>query len=122
MLDSAPQPGKRIDRDPSEVAAAASVTLSKSTAEILKSLPEQIVLERLVNERLAAEFLGLSYDMTQLRDEGRGPTYIRLDDRRLGYRVRDLMAWCEARKRPGGITPKYQAAASNHRAPIMDLP
>ena len=99
--------GKRIDTDAEKVAAAATampLAANATTAELLSTLPREAALERVVSERLAAEFLSLSYSyFRELRDQGRGPDWIRLNDKRIGYRVRDLMEWCEARKRSGGI-------------------
>ena len=81
----------------------------------MRILPERVLLDRVVNERVAAEFLSLSLSyFRMLRDEGRGPAWIRLSDRRIGYRVRDLMDWCEARKRPGGIRGRLN--------PVIGLP
>jgi hypothetical protein len=94
--------GYRVDTDPSEVEQAASLPLDSSTAELLRQLPLVVAVERVVSEKTAAEFVNLSYGQFRvLRAEGRGPTWLRLDGKRVGYRIRDLMAWCELRKRVG---------------------
>ena len=94
--------GYRVDTDPSEVERAASLPLDSSTAELLRQLPLVAAVERVVSEKTAAEFLNLSYSHFRIiRNEGRGPAWLRLDGKRVGYRIRDLMAWCEARKRVG---------------------
>jgi hypothetical protein len=79
---------------------ASGLPLSKRTAELLNELPREVAAERVINEKLAAEFLSLSYSYLRvLREEGRGPTWVRISDNRVGYRIRDLIAWCEARER-----------------------
>jgi predicted DNA-binding transcriptional regulator AlpA len=59
-------------------------------------------LERVVSEEAGAELLDLSLStMKRLRRARLGPRHVRLSERRVGYRVRDLLAWLEARTYAG---------------------
>ena len=53
-------------------------------------------LDALLPEDEAAEFLGYSKRALQnWRHRGDGPPYIRISERAVRYRRRDLIAWCE---------------------------
>jgi predicted DNA-binding transcriptional regulator AlpA len=55
-------------------------------------------LDRLIDEFVAAEFLG--YSVRALRNwrvRGGGPRYVKVSARSIRYRRRDLIAWAEAR-------------------------
>jgi predicted DNA-binding transcriptional regulator AlpA len=53
-------------------------------------------LDALLPEEEAAEFLGYSKRALQnWRHRGDGPPYIRISERAVRYRRRDLIRWCE---------------------------
>ncbi len=55
-------------------------------------------LTNILTERDAARYLARSRSFLRIaRMHGRGPDYIRLGSRAIGYRLRDLDAWLEAR-------------------------
>lgn len=55
-------------------------------------------LDRLIDERAAAEFLGYTVRALQnWRVRGGGPPYIRVSARSIRYRRRDMIEWAEAR-------------------------
>ena len=61
-------------------------------------LPPDIARQRVVDEKTAAEFIGLSrMTLERLRKLGTAPKHIVLSPRRLGYRICDLLAWLDAR-------------------------
>lgn len=61
-------------------------------------LPPEIARQRVVDEKTAAEFIGLSpMTLERMRKLGTAPRHVALSPRRLGYRVCDLLAWLEAR-------------------------
>lgn len=61
-------------------------------------LPPEIAIQRVVGERTAAEFLSLSQvQLERMRKTGEGPRHVQLSERRLGYRVFDLLTWLDAR-------------------------
>ena len=75
----------------------------------LAAMPRYVLQDRLLSERVTAQYLGLSYPHLRLmRRERLGPTYIRLGERRIAYRLSDIRAWCEARKRTSRLTPKAE--------------
>lgn len=56
-------------------------------------LPQYLEAERVLNAHQAAELMGVSIaTFRRLYWTGRTPAAIRLSDRRLGWRVRDLLA------------------------------
>ena len=60
--------------------------------------PPEIARQRVVDEKTAAEFIGLSQmTLERMRKLGTAPKHIALSPRRLGYRVCDLLAWLDAR-------------------------
>ena len=61
-------------------------------------LPPEIARQRVVDEKTAAEFVGLSaVTLERMRKLGRAPKHMRLSPRRLGYRICDLLTWLDAR-------------------------
>ena len=55
-------------------------------------------LDKLINERIAAEFIGYTVRALQnWRVRGGGPDYVKVSSRSIRYRRRDLIAWAEAR-------------------------
>ena len=61
-------------------------------------LPPEIARQRVVDERTAAEFVGLSaVTLERLRKLEGAPRHVRLSERRLGYRICDLLTWLDAR-------------------------
>jgi Helix-turn-helix domain len=58
-------------------------------------------LDRLVNEIVAADFLGYSVRALQnWRVRGGGPMFVKVSARSIRYRRRDLIAWSEAKLVP----------------------
>jgi hypothetical protein len=61
-------------------------------------LPPDIARQRVVDEKAAAQFCGVSpITMERMRKSECGPRFVRLSERRLGYRVGDLCDWLESR-------------------------
>lgn len=61
-------------------------------------LPSELARLRVVDERTAASFLGLSpQTLERMRKLGTAPKHIVLSPRRLGYRVADLLSWLDQR-------------------------
>ena len=66
-------------------------------------LPPEIARQRVIDERTAAEFIGVSHvSLERLRKAGAAPRHVRLSERRLGYRVCDLLDWLDARTSAAG--------------------
>lgn len=64
----------------------------------------------LVDERAAADFLGLSVRTLQgLRYRGGGPVFVRISGRCLRYRRVDLREWSDARVRRSTADPGPEA-------------
>lgn len=60
--------------------------------------PDPDYLDRLITERDAADFLG--YTMRALQNwrvRGGGPLYVKISNRSIRYRRRDLQAWVESK-------------------------
>ncbi len=65
----------------------------------------------LIDEKAAAEFLGLTdRTMQAYRHRGGGPRYIRLSSRCLRYRRADLREWADARVRTSTSDPGHGSA------------
>lgn len=61
-------------------------------------LPPEIACQRVVDEKTAAEFVGLSaVTLERMRKLGTAPKHLALSPRRLGYRVADLLTWLDQR-------------------------
>jgi len=70
---------------------------------VLQRAPTQadpLILDQLVREQEAANFLGYSVRALQnWRIRGGGPKFVRVSARSIRYRRRDLIAWTEERLR-----------------------
>jgi predicted DNA-binding transcriptional regulator AlpA len=65
-------------------------------------MPLEIALQRVLNEKDAATFIGVSaVTLERLRKVGAAPKHLMLSPRRLGYRVGDLMKWLDKRAAAG---------------------
>ncbi len=75
-------------------------------------------LDAILSEREIANWLGVSTATLQRwRAQGYGPTWMRLSERRLGYRTSEIDRWLKSREQPGGsLTPRgegrYEGAPS----------
>ena len=66
-------------------------------------LPPEIARQRVVDEKTAAEFIGLSHvTLERMRKLGTAPKHLVLSPRRLGYRIADLLAWLDERASNAG--------------------
>lgn len=62
-------------------------------------LPQHLEAERVLNAHQAAELMGVSIaTFRRLHWAGRIPAAVRLSDRRLGWRVRDLLSHLATRR------------------------
>jgi predicted DNA-binding transcriptional regulator AlpA len=53
---------------------------------------------RVISEPDAAAYCGLSLvHFRRLRREERGPKHVRLTEKRIGYRLKDVLAWIDER-------------------------
>lgn len=72
--------------------------LSTATVFAPVELPPEIARQRVVDEKTAAQFVGLSaMTLERMRKLGTAPKHIALSPRRLGYRVADLLSWLDQR-------------------------
>ena len=61
-------------------------------------LPPDVARQRVLDEKAAAEFIGVSHGtLERMRKAGSAPRHVQLSARRLGYRISDLTAWLDAR-------------------------
>ena len=68
------------------------------TQPILNSTNHPTYLDRLVNEKEAAEFLGYTVRALQnWRIRGGGPKFVKVSSRSVRYRLRDLLEWSESK-------------------------
>ena len=66
-------------------------------------LPVDIARQRVLDERTAAKFIGVSpLTLERLRKTGAAPRHLRLSQRRLGYRLHDILEWLDARAAESG--------------------
>jgi predicted DNA-binding transcriptional regulator AlpA len=66
-------------------------------------MPLEIARQRVLNEKDAAAFIGLSaVTLERLRKLGTAPKHLMLSTRRLGYRVADLLSWLDERAAKSG--------------------
>jgi len=73
----------------------------------------RVDLDRLLNEREAAAFLGYTIRALQnWRLRGGGPTFVKVSGRSIRYRRRELMAWVEQRLRTSTADLGPDAAAT----------
>jgi predicted DNA-binding transcriptional regulator AlpA len=69
-----------------------------SASSIPQQTPPRTELNNVVTERDAARYLARSRSFLRIaRMRGRGPAYVRLGSRAIGYRLRDLDAFVESR-------------------------
>lgn len=81
--------------------------LPNTTSE--RSTPDY--LDRLMNERQAAEFLGYTIRALQnWRVRGGGPVFVKVSERSVRYRRRDLLIWIEGKLRASTSDPGRTAA------------
>ena len=60
----------------------------------------ELISRRVLRTRQAATYLGVSPStLEKMRSAGRGPRFLRLGGRAVGYDVRDLDAWLDDRRR-----------------------
>lgn len=72
--------------------------LSATTFSGPIELPPEIAHQRVLNERTAAQFVGVSQPtLERMRKLGTAPRHVMLSARRLGYRVCDLLDWLKSR-------------------------
>lgn len=72
---------------------------------------------RVITETDAARYCGLSVvHFRRLRKNARGPRFVQLGVRRIGYRIGDLLAWLDDRSSaPAPLLDVSTAAASTNR-------
>lgn len=67
-------------------------------------------LDRMIDEKEAADFVGYTVRTLQgWRFKGGGPNFIKVSERSIRYRRRDLIAWAESR-RVANTSQQYDAA------------
>ena len=60
-------------------------------------LPDSLTPERILSAAQAAQFIGLSRPtLNRMRRAGKLPPAIQISERRIGWRVRDLVAYLKA--------------------------
>lgn len=60
-------------------------------------MDDRLAMQRCLSPEQVAELTGLALDsLLKLRRLGQGPKFVRLGERRLGYRVCDVVAWLDA--------------------------
>jgi helix-turn-helix protein len=94
------------------------------TTSPASSIAADAVLGRLLNEHEAAAFLGYTTRALQnWRLRGGGPVFVKVSDRSIRYRHRDLVAWIEARLRTSttdpGPTPNMRAVVPEPRQVLI---
>ncbi len=71
------------------------MTSFQHISEILARNPDY--LDRMINERIAAEFIGYTTRALQnWRLRGGGPKFVKVSGRSIRYRRRDLIQWAES--------------------------
>jgi hypothetical protein len=69
--------------------------------------------QRLIDEKIAADFLGLTIrTMQAMRQRGGGPRFVVISARCIRYRRIDLRAWAEARLRTSTSDPGQAGPAA----------
>jgi predicted DNA-binding transcriptional regulator AlpA len=62
--------------------------------------------ERIISEKEAAEACGISVaTLRRTVAAGKGPSVIRLSERRIGYRLRDLRIWLDSNAEEPDLKP-----------------
>jgi predicted DNA-binding transcriptional regulator AlpA len=70
----------------------------KMAAKKITNHEEQIARSRVMSAQEAAKFVGVSLvHFRRIYSSGQGPTIIRLTERRIGFRVGDIVDWIEKR-------------------------
>jgi predicted DNA-binding transcriptional regulator AlpA len=73
--------------------------MSDSRISPLDQLPEKLALKCVLRASDAAHFCGVSLShFRRLHSRGKLPRPIKLGERRLGWRLGDLVAWLESRQ------------------------
>ena len=71
--------------------------------DCLATLPDEIVRYRVLTPKQTANMLGESEATTERKRKARtGPRWIRLSERRIGYRLSDILAWLDERAAESG--------------------
>lgn len=92
-----------------DVAAQVAAAIDEQLPALLAAIPgivagtleQHVAGLRIIDTEQAAAFLSLTPDsMERMRHRREGPSWIELSQRRVGYRIADLAAWLESRKRP----------------------
>lgn len=84
----------------------------------LSTLPPEIARRRVIGTNDAAAFCGLSVPtFRRLNDRGAIPTPIRLSERRLGWKIMDLIEWLDCRQAGLQWHEHRTALAMNDNAP-----
>jgi predicted DNA-binding transcriptional regulator AlpA len=87
----------------------------KSRRQHLRVISEPLAdLDRVVDERLAAQILGLSRDTLRRKfRQGLAPPRVRLSEHRIGYRLSALYAHLEANtEKSGGLPVRHHGPPS----------
>lgn len=62
------------------------------------ALAQSFAGKRVISEARAARFVGLSLvHLRRKRRDGGGPKFVRLGERRIGYKLEDVVAWLDER-------------------------
>lgn len=60
--------------------------------------------EKMVDQRIVAEYLGVEYrTLEHWRYRGIGPPYYRLSERRIRYKLSEVQHWLEAQRHALGV-------------------
>jgi predicted DNA-binding transcriptional regulator AlpA len=87
----------------------------KSRRQLPRVISEPLVgLDRVVNEQMAAEILGVSKDTLRRKfRQGLAPPRVRLSEHRIGYRLSALYAHLEANtEKSGGLPVRHHGPPS----------
>jgi len=78
---------------------AISLSVKCEGPMMIDRLPEELALQCVLRTREAAQFCGVSIShYRRLHSHGKLPKPIRLGERRLGWRLGDLIAWLRERQ------------------------
>lgn len=73
--------------------------MNGDNASALSRLPEELAVQCVLRTREAAQFCGVSVShFRRLHSRGELPRPIKLGERRLGWRLGDLIAWLKIRQ------------------------
>ena len=63
--------------------------------------------DRIVSEREVASWLGVgATTLWRWRTRGHGPAFVRLSERRIGYRTSEIQRWLTSREQQPGTDPE----------------